>query len=260
MTQDFVMGQLRLALVAALAFAGGHGWLTPADSGIALAFVTALGPLFAPWIWSVVSNINTKRVPKDSVAINPHTPSDAAAPIGANVAGKVIGAILVAFAMYATMPISQAQAQIKTPGQIVRDIQEKAAGPRATLTGDVGYDLIKALDAKLLPDLQYALKLATATNSTVTAPCWQAWIDMIQTQQQAVQDTSTTPPTDIPTPDPHVITSFERLVELRNSLQPESQFMLKCSPVASMVKLDIAKFMGLVISGGAGIAALVPGL
>ena len=36
--------------------------------------------------------------------------------------------------------------------------------------------------------------------------------------------------------------------------------MVKCSPVASMVKLDIAKFMGLVISGGAGLAALVPGL
>jgi hypothetical protein len=36
--------------------------------------------------------------------------------------------------------------------------------------------------------------------------------------------------------------------------------MVKCSPVASMVKKDITGFMGIVISGGAGLATLVPGL
>jgi hypothetical protein len=135
--------------------------------------------------------------------------------------------------------------------------QDFTARTGVQATGDVPYDLLRALDKKLLPDLQYALKLATATNSKVTAPCYQAWIDMINTQDKAVQDPTGA---DLPVPDPHIITDFERLVELRNALQPESDFMIKCSPVASMVKKDIAGFMGVVISGGAGIATLVPGL
>lgn len=117
--------------------------------------------------------------------------------------------------------------------------------------------LLGALDAKLLPDLQYALKLAQASDSKVTAPCYQAWIDIITTRQKAVQDDKGQ---DLPVPDPAVVTKFERMVELRNALQPESNFMIKCSPVASMVKKDIAGFIGIVISGGAGIASLVPGL
>jgi hypothetical protein len=64
----------------------------------------------------------------------------------------------------------------------------------------------------------------------------------------------------IPLPDPHLVTDFEKLVELRNSLQPESPFMIACSPVASMVKKDILGFIGTVIGGGAGLATLVPGL
>lgn len=118
-------------------------------------------------------------------------------------------------------------------------------------------DIIGALDAKLLPDLQYALKLATASGSKVTAPCYQAWIEIINVRQKAVQDQSGQ---DMPMPDPAIVTKFEKMVELRNSLQPDSDFMIKCSPVASMVKKDIVGFIGIVLSGGAGLATLVPGL
>lgn len=118
-------------------------------------------------------------------------------------------------------------------------------------------DIIGALDAKLLPDLQYALKLATASNSKVTAPCYQAWIDIINVRQKAVQDDKGT---ELAMPDPAIVTKFEKMVELRNSLQPDSDFMIKCSPVASMVKKDIVGFIGVVLSGGAGLATLVPGL
>jgi len=135
----------------------------------------------------------------------------------------------------------------------------RATGVKAT--GDLPFDITKALDAKLLPDLQYALKLAQATNSQVTAPCYQAWIDMINTQTTAVQtknaDGTTT---ELAVPDPHVITDFERMVELRNALQPESKFMISCSPVASMIKTDILGFMAKVIGGGAALTTLVPGL
>jgi hypothetical protein len=110
---------------------------------------------------------------------------------------------------------------------------------------------------RLLPDLQYAKKLADASGSKVTSPCYGAWIDIINTRQKAVTDDAGNP-IDLPTP--HLVTDFEKMVELRNALQPESEFMIKCSPVASMVKKDILGFIGVVIGGGAGLATLVPGL
>jgi hypothetical protein len=128
-------------------------------------------------------------------------------------------------------------------------------------TGDVPFDLLRALDAKLLPDLQYAKKLADATGSKVTSTCYGAWIDMINVQQTAVQtknaDGTTT---DLATPDPHLITDFERAVELRNALQPDSPFMVACSPVANMIKQDVVQFMAAVVAGNVSLATLVPGL
>jgi hypothetical protein len=129
------------------------------------------------------------------------------------------------------------------------------AAPGSKVTGNPLNDIIGALDAKLLPDLQYALKLASASGSKVTGPCYQAWIDIINVRQKAVSDEQGAP---LPMPDPHLVTDFEKLVELRNSLQPDSEFMIKCSPVASMVKKDIIGFIGTVISGGAGLATMVP--
>jgi hypothetical protein len=78
-----------------------------------------------------------------------------------------------------------------------------------------------------------------------------------QRAQKAVQDGQGQ---DFPCPDPRLVTDFEKLVELRNSLQPDSEFMIRCSPVASMVKKDIIGFIGIVLGGGAGLATLVPGL
>lgn len=124
-------------------------------------------------------------------------------------------------------------------------------------TGDVPFDLLQALDVKLLPDLQYALLLAKATNNAITANCYNAWIGIIQVQQTAVQDASGVA---ITVPTPHIITDFERLVEIRNMLQPDSPFMTACSPVANMVKVDVTNFIGLVVGGGASLSALVPGL
>lgn len=155
-----------------------------------------------------------------------------------------------------------AHAQLRKPqvtGDVVADAKANLgiAHPAARLTGSPVNDLLGALDAKLLPDLQYAQKLASASGSKVTAPCYQAWIDIILTRQKALTDEQGNA---LPLPDPHLVSDFEKMVELRNALQPDSDFMLKCSPVASMVKKDIIGFIGVVISGGAGLATLVPGL
>lgn len=71
MTQDFVLGQLRIALVGVLAYAGGRGWLTPADAGLLTVLGSSLGPIIVPWAWSIYANTNTKLVPKNSIAIAP---------------------------------------------------------------------------------------------------------------------------------------------------------------------------------------------
>jgi len=171
---------------------------------------------------------------------------------------KWIARILLATFVCSLLAAAPAMGQTKPrlTGNIVQDIAA-AAQPGTKLTGSAVTDIQNFLNAKFLPDLQYALKLAQASKNNVTADCYQAWIDIITTQQAAVKNQDGT---DIAMPDPHVITEFEKLVELRNALQPESPFMIKCSPVASMIKLDIAHFMGVVISGGAGLATLVPGL
>jgi hypothetical protein len=162
-------------------------------------------------------------------------------------------------AMLALVLSTSAYGQTKRPdpltqfnNKLKQDFTKQTGVPA---TGDLPFDLLQALDAKLLPDLEYALALAKATGSNVTAPCYQAWIDIITTQQTAVGGTSP-----IALPSIHLVTDFERLVEIRNALQPSAPFMTACSPVANMVKMDVVQFMGVVISGGAGLATMLPGL
>jgi hypothetical protein len=68
MTPDFILGQLRLAAVAILAYAGGRGWLTPADAGLLTALGTSLGPILIPWVWSVAVNVGVVHVSASSAA------------------------------------------------------------------------------------------------------------------------------------------------------------------------------------------------
>lgn len=68
MTPDFILSQLRLAAVAILAYAGGRGWLTPADSTLLVALGTSLGPLFIPWAMSVFANVGVVHVTSGSAA------------------------------------------------------------------------------------------------------------------------------------------------------------------------------------------------
>lgn len=122
---------------------------------------------------------------------------------------------------------------------------------------DEGNDLLGALEDKLLPDLKYALAIARSQDNKLTGGCWSAWIAIIEARQKATVDEQGQP---IPLPDPGLITKFQKLVDIRNALQPDSNFMIACSPVASMVKSDIRKFIGLILTGGAGLAAMGIGL
>lgn len=118
-------------------------------------------------------------------------------------------------------------------------------------------NLLQALDDKLLPDLLYAKKLSDASGNKITGTCYQAWIDIIQKRKTAVTNADGTP---MDLPQPRIITDFEKAVELRNALQPESDFMIACSPVANMVKQDMIKFIGVILGGGISLTTLGIGL
>lgn len=114
-TPDFLASQLRVALVAILAYGGGRGWFTPADTTLALALMSSLGPLCVPWIWSIVSNLGTVRV--------------AVAP-ASTAAAKIIAALVVSGALLAMLTIDKARASDNLP--------VKAAAPAPQAFGTSG--------------------------------------------------------------------------------------------------------------------------
>jgi hypothetical protein len=67
-TLDFFMSQLRLALVAVLAYGSGKGWFTPEAAGLYMTLFTTLGPIAIPWAWSIFSNFGTVKVNNGSAA------------------------------------------------------------------------------------------------------------------------------------------------------------------------------------------------
>lgn len=160
-------------------------------------------------------------------------------------------ALVLAILLIATPALAQLR-----KGPIATAIESKITG--GTVTGkDVGDDLLGALEGRLLPDLKYALNVANGSGDTLTAPCWTAWIAMIEARQRGNVDEKGN---EIPMPDPALITKFQKLMDIRNALQPTSPFMRACSPVAGVVKSDIRKFIGLVLTGGASLAAMGIGL
>lgn len=254
-----------------------HGWISGNDVELVGAGAVALGSAaYSFWndygkaiVLSQLDVLKAKSLAQADQARKAGLPpvtvdaiADKSPTLTSTDVAKVVAKLLIAaFVLTLFLAGDPAMAQApKLTGNIVNDIRARAPVSSAATSDRVSTalsDIIGALDAKLLPDLQYALKLANASGSRVTAPCYQAWIDIITVRQKAVTDDQGNP---LPMPDPALISNFEKVVELRNALQPDSDFMIKCSPVASMVKKDITGFIGLVISGGAGLATLVPGL
>lgn len=70
MTMDLFWSQLRIALMALIAFAAGKGWFTTKDASLATELLTTLGPIAAPYLWSLYSNMNVKKVPTTSIAVD----------------------------------------------------------------------------------------------------------------------------------------------------------------------------------------------
>jgi hypothetical protein len=159
--------------------------------------------------------------------------------------------LALAFLLCAMAAPAYAQTRKPLTGDPIRDIgnaingQKEAVQTRAS-QGEL--DLVDKLQKLSLPDFQYALALAKATNNVVSVPCWQAWVDLLTAQQTGVKDAAGQPMT---VPDPHVITDVERLSELLANLRPDSPISTSCAALAGAAGKDAANLIGGIMSGGA---------
>lgn len=259
MDSDTLKPILGLAVRHGLTSIGGmlvsSGYLQSSDTS---AFIGA-GMMIAGIVWSwwqkrgqaQVADL-LKKVTARSTTVDAVASAKIAAP------GSAVAKVLLLAALAAGLLAfgTDARAQDAVLKRIVSG-NAAAAGSQPASTAGIPKDLLGALDEKILPDLQYAKAMADATGSKVTGNCYGAWISIIQSRQQALKDVNGQV---LNAPDPHLISDFERAVELRNALQPTSDFSVACSPVANMIKKDILNFIGLVMGGGASLSLLGVGL
>jgi hypothetical protein len=167
----------------------------------------------------------------------------------------VIRTIAIAVALLVLAGSAAAQNRQPRPpaltGDPVKDIGNaiKAGQQQGTAASNANTaDLVAKLNKLALPDFEYALAMAKATNNVVSAPCWQAWVDLITAQQKPLTDATGQVLTE---PDPHLITNIERISELLAALRPDSTLSTSCAALAGAANRDVATFIGGILSGGA---------
>lgn len=183
MTQDFLLGQLRIIAMMLIAYATGRRWLTSADASAIEQILTPIGLLAGPWIWSIWKNVNGKVVPGDTVSVQPIGTSGITPNVGDHVSiagttvGKVVGALLLGFILFT--PLS-AHAQTTKPAgacslqTFVNLFKSNAADPVAFLTTlSTGIKTCGAKDARM------ALDDATANKDAEAIACLQPINDIV---------------------------------------------------------------------------------
>ena len=112
----------------------------------------------------------------------------------------------------------------------------------------------QAIQKASVPDLQYAMKLATAANtvqSKVRLQCYQAILGAVSPAGAADFGAE---------PSPHLVTSVEQLAELIDALQPTSPVFVNCAGAAQLANLSVLSFINAVVTGAVGVAAVAPKL
>jgi hypothetical protein len=128
--------------------------------------------------------VTTRDIANQSPTLTPTEVAKTVATLPEEIQANVKTVALLALLILGTMAFpGDASAQVKPRVNLdpLGLVQPRDTGGGGTLNNILG-----ALDDKLLPDLIYAKKLADAAGSNVTAPCWQAWITIIQKRKEAV--------------------------------------------------------------------------
>lgn len=166
----------------------------------------------------------------------------------------LLGVALTGLALAGAAPAHAQSRQPARPpltGDPVRDIGtaiKSGQQQSAKEANETTADLVDKLDKLALPDFEYALAMAKATNNVVSAPCWQAWVDMLTAQQKPLTDAAGQP---LSEPDPHLITNIERISELLAALRPDSPLSTSCAALAGAANRDVATLISGILSGGA---------
>ena len=147
---------------------------------------------------------------------------------------------------------SKPSVPLKVAAQLGGAISKPAALPIATPK-----DLWKKIQAARASDLKYAKALADAAGSPgakLRSACYGAWIATIeQAEGIGVRDANGTPLTP---PEPDVFGTFERLVEVSETLQPAGPLMVACAPAWTALKLSATQFFTMAVTGAVGLSAL----
>jgi hypothetical protein len=221
----------------ASAIAGGTVHLTNAIPSDWIPVVTAWSSIIA-----VIGGGYLTVLSQAGAAVSPP-----ATPPKAAIVALAIGLSVLAMGWSAPADAQQApRAAVAAPRLTGNPIKDFGSN-QATVNEDAT-DLVGKLGKLSLPDFQYALAMATATNNVVSKPCWQAWVDLLTAQQKALigPDGQT-----LIEPDPHLITNVERLSELLANLRPDSPISTSCAALAGAAGKDASALIGGILSGGA---------
>jgi hypothetical protein len=151
-----------------------------------------------------------------------------------------------------------AQSRPKLPDPLKVAAELRGAIPRpgagAITTPEELWNRIQAANAA---DLKYAKALADAVGSPgakLRSACYGAWIITIeQAEGVDLKDAAGNP---LVQPDPHVFSSFERLAEVAETLQPTGPLMAACAPAWTALKLTATQFFTMAVTGAVGLSAL----
>jgi hypothetical protein len=242
MNSDEVKNAVTHVATAVLAWAAGRYHLSPDQVGAMMSDAGYVGTglaLAAGWY----QHFRMKKVP-DALPAAP-----AARPPAAVIAfvAVALGALLVPGAAHAQ---ANKQARPALTGDPVKDIGNaiNQGRPAAGAPGDPLKSLADKIAKLSLEDFKYAAALAHATGNNVTAPCWDAWVTLLTSQQQPLKDAAGNP---VAEPDPHLITDAERLSEAIQQLQPNSAISIACAPAATAVQKDAATLISQILGGSA---------
>lgn len=150
---------------------------------------------------------------------------------------------------------SYVYAEGRAPSPAPQKVEKATSAPVPGAMGKKGTDLLKSIQAVVLPDLQYASAIAHAHNDAISYACWDAWAGIIQAEQAALTDESGKP---IDPPTIHIITDIQRVININNALNPTSPLAVACAPLANKVKLDVLALITQVAAGTLASGLLIP--
>ena len=117
--------------------------------------------------------------------------------------------------------------------------------------------LWKKIQAANAADLKYDKALADFVGSPgarLSSASYGAWIVTIEPAQGVgLKDAGANAPTP---PEPLAFSSFERLAEVADALQPTAPLMAACAPAWTALRLTAVQFFTLALSGAVGLSAL----